>query len=85
MRKTAVVALVLLTASAGAADWPQWRGPARDGRATVAPTLLDRRGTVPLALVAVLLLALAAMGLLVTWLAATFVRRLPLLPSLHSE
>ena len=37
MRKTAVVALVLLTASASAADWPQWRGPARDGRASLAP------------------------------------------------
>ena len=37
MRKTAVVGLVLLTASVGAADWPQWRGPARDGRATLAP------------------------------------------------
>jgi len=45
MRKTAVVALVLLTASAGAADWPQWRGPARDGRASLAP-----RTTLPEAL-----------------------------------
>ena len=51
----------------------------------VAPTLLDRRGTVPLALVAVLLLALAAIGLLVSWLAVAFVRRLPLIASLRSE
>jgi outer membrane protein assembly factor BamB len=45
MRKTAVVALVLLAASAGAADWPQWRGAARDGRASLAP-----RATLPEAL-----------------------------------
>jgi hypothetical protein len=51
----------------------------------VAPTLLDRRGTLPLALVAVLLLALAATGLLVSWLAVAFVRKLPLLASLRSE
>ena len=38
MRKTAVVAaLVLLASAASAADWPQWRGPARDGRASLAP------------------------------------------------
>jgi outer membrane protein assembly factor BamB len=37
MRKTAVVALILLPASASAADWPQWRGPGRDGRASFAP------------------------------------------------
>jgi ABC-type antimicrobial peptide transport system permease subunit len=51
----------------------------------VSPTILDRRGTLPLALVAVLLLALAATGLLVSWLAVAFVRRLPLLASLRSE
>ena len=51
----------------------------------VLPTLLDRRGTVPLALVAVLLLALAATSLLVSWLAVAFVRRLPLVASLRSE
>jgi hypothetical protein len=51
----------------------------------VLPTLLDRRGTLPLSLVAVLLLALAATSLLVSWLAVGFVRRLPLLASLRSE
>lgn len=51
----------------------------------VLPTLLDRRGTVPLSLVGGLLLALAAMSLLVSWLAVGFVRRLPLLASLRSE
>jgi outer membrane protein assembly factor BamB len=34
MPRTAV-ALVLFAASASAADWPQWRGPARDGRTTL--------------------------------------------------
>jgi hypothetical protein len=51
----------------------------------VLPTLVDRRGTLPLSLVAVLLLALAATSLLVSWLAVGFVRRLPLLASLRSE
>ncbi len=51
----------------------------------VAPTLLDRRGTLPLALVSVLLVALAATGLLVSWIAVVFVRRLPLIASLRSE
>jgi hypothetical protein len=51
----------------------------------VAPTLLDRRATVPLALVAALLLALAATSLLVSWLAVAFVRKLPLIASLRSE
>ena len=47
MRKTVIVAaLVLLLAKvASAADWPQWRGPARDGRASLAP-----RATLPEAL-----------------------------------
>ena len=51
----------------------------------VLPTLLDRRGTVPLSLVAILLLALAATSLLVSWVAVAFVRRLPLIASLRSE
>ena len=29
--------LALAATVAGSADWPQWRGPARDGRAAVAP------------------------------------------------
>ena len=37
MPKTAIVALAVLAASAGAGDWPQWRGSARDGRASLAP------------------------------------------------
>lgn len=38
MRKTVVIAaLVLLASAVSAADWPQWRGPARDGRASLAP------------------------------------------------
>ena len=45
MKKPAVVAFVLLSASASAADWPQWRGPARDGRAVLVP-----RATLPEAL-----------------------------------
>jgi outer membrane protein assembly factor BamB len=36
MLRISIVVLVA-AATAGAADWPQWRGPARDGRATVAP------------------------------------------------
>ncbi len=36
MSRTAAVALVLIAASASAADWPQWRGPARDGRAPLS-------------------------------------------------
>ena len=36
MLKTSIVALVALAAP-GTADWPQWRGPARDGRASLAP------------------------------------------------
>ncbi len=51
----------------------------------VAPALLDRRGAVPLALTLALLLALATTGLLVSWLAVAFVRRLPLIASLRSE
>ena len=48
------------------------------------PNLAEARA-LPLALVAVLLLALAAVGLVVSWLAGAFVRRLPLIPSLRSE
>jgi hypothetical protein len=51
----------------------------------IAPVLLERRGTVPLGLVAVLLLALAATSGLVTWLAVAFIRRLPLVESLRAE
>jgi hypothetical protein len=51
----------------------------------VAPTLLDRRGAWPLALAGGLLLALAATGYVVSWLAVAFVRRLPLIASLRSE
>jgi putative ABC transport system permease protein len=51
----------------------------------VAPMLLDRRGVLPLTLTLALLLALAATGLLVSWLAVAFVRRLPLVASLRSE
>ena len=31
------VVVLGLASALGAADWPQWRGPARDGRAAVAP------------------------------------------------
>jgi hypothetical protein len=51
----------------------------------IAPMLLDRRGTVPLLVVAGLLAALAVTFALVSWLAVAFVRRLPLLASLRSE
>ncbi|HSD27915.1 MAG TPA: ABC transporter permease, partial [Vicinamibacteria bacterium] len=51
----------------------------------IAPTLLDRRGGLPLAVAAALLLALAATGLVVSWLAVAFIRRLPLVASLRSE
>jgi hypothetical protein len=39
---------------------------------------------VPLTLLAGLFLAVAATGALVSWLAVSFVRRLPLVESLHS-
>jgi ABC-type lipoprotein release transport system permease subunit len=51
----------------------------------VAPTLADRRGALPLALAGGLVLSLAATGLLASWLAVAFIRRLPLLTSLRSE
>ena len=51
----------------------------------VLPTILGGRGAVPLALSALLLLALALTGGLVSWLAVAFIRRLPLLASLRGE
>ena len=33
--------LALAGALAGRADWPQWRGPGRDGIAPAGPKLLD--------------------------------------------
>jgi ABC-type antimicrobial peptide transport system permease subunit len=51
----------------------------------IAPMVLDRRGAVPLLLVAGLLAALAATGALVSWMAVAFIRRLPLVASLRSE
>jgi ABC-type antimicrobial peptide transport system permease subunit len=51
----------------------------------IAPMLLDRRGTLPLVLVAGLLAALAVTGALVSLLAVAFIRRLPLLASLRAE
>jgi hypothetical protein len=51
----------------------------------ILPTILGGRGGVPLALAAGLLVALAATGALVSWLAVLFIRRLPLVASLRSE
>jgi hypothetical protein len=51
----------------------------------IAPVLLERRGTLPLALVGVLLLALAVTGAVVSWLAVSFIQRLPLVESLRAE
>jgi hypothetical protein len=51
----------------------------------IAPVLLERRGTLPLELVGGLLLALAATGAAVSWLAVSFIQRLPLVESLRSE
>ena len=50
----------------------------------IAPVLLERRGAVPLALLAGLLAAIGLTGALVSWLAVSFIRRLPLVESLHS-
>jgi hypothetical protein len=50
----------------------------------IAPVLLERRGAVPLTLLAGLFLAVALTGALVSWLAVSFIRRLPLVESLHS-
>ncbi len=51
----------------------------------IAPVFLERRGTLPLGLVIVLLFALAATGALVSWLAVSFIQRLPLVESLRAE
>ena len=51
----------------------------------IAPVLIERRGTLPLELVGVLLLALAGTGALVSWIAVSFIQRLPLVGSLRSE
>jgi hypothetical protein len=51
----------------------------------VLPTILGGRGAVPFALAALLLLALAVTGGLVSWLAVAFIRRLPLVASLRAE
>jgi hypothetical protein len=51
----------------------------------IAPVLLGGRGTLPLEVVGVLLLALAVTGVLVSWVAVSFIRRLPLVESLRSE
>jgi cell division protein FtsX len=51
----------------------------------IAPVFLERRGTLPLELVGILLLALAATGAVVSWLAVSFIQRLPLVESLRSE
>lgn len=50
----------------------------------IAPVLIERRGGVPLALLAALLVALAITGALVSWVAVSFIRRLALVESLHS-
>jgi putative ABC transport system permease protein len=51
----------------------------------IAPVLLERRGGLPLGLVGMLLLALAVTGAAVSWLAVSFIQRLPLVESLRSE
>lgn len=50
----------------------------------IAPVLLERRGAVPLALLAGLLAAMVVTGAAVSWLAVSFIRRLPLVESLHA-
>lgn len=55
MRRFVTLAAVLLAATPAAADWPQWRGPARDGVAPVAaprswPASLKRVWSVPVGL-----------------------------------
>jgi hypothetical protein len=47
--------------------------------------IVDRRGVVPLLLLGGLVVALAATGALVTWLAVRFIGKLPLVASLRSE
>ena len=51
----------------------------------IAPVLLERRGALPLGLLGVLLLALAATGAVVSRLAVSFIQRLPLVESLRAE
>jgi hypothetical protein len=51
----------------------------------ITPVLLGGRGAVPLALVGVLLLSLAATSVAVSWLAVSFIQRLPLVESLRAE
>jgi outer membrane protein assembly factor BamB len=38
----AIVAVFILSTSAGAADWPQWRGAARDGKTPDGPALAEK-------------------------------------------
>jgi len=51
----------------------------------IAPVLLARHGTMPLGLLGALLLALVATGVFVSWLAVSFIQRLPLVESLRAE
>lgn len=51
----------------------------------IAPVLLQRGGNVPVAVLGVLCVALAATGGLVSWLAVAVIQRLPLLASLRAE
>jgi ABC-type antimicrobial peptide transport system permease subunit len=51
----------------------------------IAPVLLTRHGAVPLGLLGALLVALAVTGVLVSWLAVSFIQRLPLVESLRAE
>ncbi|HET7294004.1 MAG TPA: ABC transporter permease, partial [Vicinamibacteria bacterium] len=51
----------------------------------IAPAPHGQRGAVPLALVAILGVVVACTGGLVSWLAAVYIRRLPLLASLRAE
>jgi ABC-type antimicrobial peptide transport system permease subunit len=51
----------------------------------IAPVLLERRGGLPFGIVGLLLVALAVTGAIVSWLAVSFIQRLPLVESLRSE
>jgi len=44
MTTGALLSLALLTSFAGGADWPQWRGPTRDGVAAAQPAWPDSLG-----------------------------------------
>ena len=59
-----------------------WRGCFSRG---VGKAEVARQGTLPLGLVGVLLLALAVVGAVVSWLAVSFIQRLPLVESLRAE